>query len=526
MVETSLSLRNKKIINKPLSEAEFKDLVKVADDPFYFSQFIYVIHAVRGKTQFKLYPYQRAVLWNFINNRFNIILKFRQAGITELIAMFCLWFAMYHPNKNVNIISIKDVVAKKVLRKIKYMYRNLPPHLQVQVINGRSADLGTGSEIMFANGSIITSIPTTEEAGRSEALSLLVIDEAAIIRWAETIWAAALPTLSTGGRAILNSTPYGIGNFFHKQWVKATAGGSEFVPIRLKWPMHPERNMAWYNQMAKELGPRRTAQEIDGDFLTSGASVFDLTDIRAIEESIGDYTRLDYRTDSMFASLCKTDKIRPLFDNLLIFDKPHPNKRYTIGADVATGRARDYSAGSVMSEDGEEAACFKAKIPIDELSYLLGELGQIYHRATLAPESNDIGLGVASKLENEGYGRNNLFYSVRLLKEKGKAKPKEEKIAGWYTTPKNRPVIIGGLEEDIRRDTVTIKDPFFCQEAYTFVYNDQNKPTALGKEGSNDSESSESLFEDEDYTDDAILGKAITNHVRKVKQRGLIILPA
>lgn len=523
MVANEIVVKRTKILTKPLSSAEFQDLVKVTNDPFYFSTFTYVIHPVRGKTQFKLYPYQKAVLWNFIQNRFNIVLKFRQAGLTELIAMFCLWFAQYHPNKNVNIISIKDIVAKKVLRKIKYMYRNLPEHLKIPIINGRSADLGTGSEIVFSNGSIISSIPTTEEAGRSEALSLLVIDEAAIIRWAETIWAAALPTLSTGGRAILNSTPYGVGNFFHKQWVKACSGGGSFVPIRLKWNMHPERDISWYNQMAGELGPRRTAQEIDGDFLSSGATFFDLRDIRAIEEGLGEYPTIDYRHDPLYDNLNKSEHIRQLGEQLLIFDKPHPHKRYTVGADVATGRARDYSAGSVMDEDGNEAACFKAKIPIDELSYLLGELGQIYNRATVAPESNDIGLGVASKLESEGY--HNLFYSVRLLKEKGKLRPKEDKIIGWYTTNKNRPVILGALEEDIRRGTIDIKDPFFCMEAQTFIYNDQNKPVAMGKDGSNEANSDEVSFEDDDYTDDAIFGKAITNHVRKIKDRGLIILP-
>lgn len=517
------SRKGHKVINKPLTTEEFKILEQASRDPFFFSTLTYVIHPKRGKTQFKLYPYQRAVLWNFIQNRFNIVLKFRQAGLTELIAMFCLWYAMFHPLKTINIISIKDVVAKKVLRKIKYMYRNLPEFLKVQIVNGRANELGTGSEMEFANGSLISSIPTTEEAGRSEALSLLVIDEAAIIRWAETIWAAALPTLSTGGRAILNSTPYGIGNFFHKQWVKATSGGGGFIPIRLKWQMHPERNIEWYTEMARELGPRRTAQEIDGDFLTSGASVFDLTDIKAIEDTLDQYLPLDYKTIGIFKDLNKMGNIRNLADSLLIFDKPHPNKRYTIGSDVSTGRARDFSAGTLMDEDGEEVAVWKAKIPIDELSYLLGTLGQIYNRALIAPESNDIGLGVATKLQSEGY--HDLYYSVKLLKEKGKYKPKEEVIPGWYTTPKNRPVILAELEEDIRLDNILIKDPFFCQEAYTFIYDERNKPIALGKNGSNEAADTGVSFEDDVYVDDAIFGKAICNHVRKTKRTGLIVLP-
>lgn len=401
------------------------------------------------------------------------------------------------------------------------MYRNLPDFLKVQVVNGRPNELGTASELEFSNGSLITSIPTTEEAGRSEALSLLVIDEAAIIRWAHQIWAAAFPTLSTGGRAILNSTPYGVGNFFHNKWVEACAGGNQFNPIRLKWQMHPERDDNWYKEMATALGPRRTAQEIDGDFLTSGSSVFDLLDIRAIEESLSENVRIDYRTHRLFRALLNKGNIRNLKDNLIIFEEPNPKKHYTIGGDVATGRARDYSTLSIMDGDGNEAAAFKMRIPINEFTALLGGLGVIYNRALLAPESNDIGLGVAAKLQDEGY--HNLYYSKKLLKERGKHKPTEEKIPGWYTTKTNRPIIIGGLEEDIRLGLVDIKDPFFVDEAYTFIYDDRNRPVAMGK--GDDKTSNDDYDGDETYTDDAIIGKAITNHVRKMKRTGVIALP-
>lgn len=188
----------KKIIteNTNLTREELEILAKVPNDVFLFSLFCYVIHPVRGKVRFELYPYQKSVLYQFVKERFNILLKFRQAGITELISMYCLWLAMYHPNKKINIISIKDTTAKKVLKKIKFMYKNLPWYLQTPIINGRAGEFGSASMIEFDNGSFIESIPTSSEAGRSESLSLLVIDEAAIVRWAAQIWASAFPTLS------------------------------------------------------------------------------------------------------------------------------------------------------------------------------------------------------------------------------------------------------------------------------------------------------------------------------------------
>jgi hypothetical protein len=496
--------QNKDTLFSAMSSAEFAELRAVMRDPWEFSKHIKVIHPVRGRVPFLLYPFQKKVLWHFLNDSFNIILKFRQAGITELISMYCLWLAMYHPNKNILIISIKDRVAKKVLRKIKYMYRNLPEHLKVRVVNGRSGEIGTATEIEFGNGSIISSIPTTEDAGRSEGLSLLVIDEAAIIKWANIIWAAVWPTLSTGGKAIVNSTPYGVGNWFHSLWVNAVAGGNPFNPIRLRWQMHPERDEAWYEQQRQVLGARRTAQEIDGDFLTSGNTVFDLLDIRAIEESLEDNPPTKIEMNGQ----------------LLTFKEWDGKSRTYIGADVATGRSRDYSAFSIMDEKGEELAAFKGRIPTDKYADLLLKKAKEYGNSMIAPEGNDIGLATVMDIQGSGYP--NLYYATALVKEKGKKKPKEERIPGWLTTKKNRPIIIDGLEEDIRNGLVDIKNPFFVQEAYTFIYDEANRPIALGKRNQKDNED---LDDDETFTDDSILGESITNYIRKGGKKGLITAP-
>jgi len=489
-----------------ITAEQFKILEGCSRDPYLFATFIYVIHPVQGKIQFDLYNYQKSVLYHFLKNRFNIVLKFRQAGLTELISMYCLWFAMFHPNKNIQIISIKDRVAKRVLRRIKYMYRNLPTFLKIKVVNGRPTEIGTGTEIEFSNGSTITSIPTTEDAGRSEAVSLLVIDEAAIVRWATQIWAAALPTLSTGGSAILNSTPYGVGNFYHKQWVDSVAGGNEFFPIRLYWKMHPERDDEWYRVMSSALGPRRTAQEIDGDFLTSGNSVFDLTDIKAIEDSISE---LDFHKIRMGGSLAE-------------IKLPIKGEKYYIGADIATGRSRDYSAFSIMTRGGEEVAYFKGKIPVAQFADLLMEYGTKYNQALLAPESNDIGLSVTTKIQEHGYP--NLFYTTRFLKEKGEKRPKKNKAPGWYTDKRTRPIIIDELEEDVRNDNVIISNKFFVQEAYTFIYDERNRPMAMGK-GTRGSEDEDILDDENTYTDDSILAESITNFIRKGKVTTTVVAP-
>lgn len=490
---------------KNLGQEELRILARCARDPFFFSTFVWVVNPVLGRVQFDLYPYQKAVLYQFLKNRFNIILKCRQMGMTELIALYCLWVTLFHSNKTVNIISIKDTVAKKVLRRIKFMYKNLPWYLQTPIVNGRPGEFGSAQEMQFSNGSVIASIPTSEQAGRSESLSLLVIDEAAAVRWANQIWAAALPTLSTGGSAIINSTALGTGNFYHKTWVDAVQGVNGINPIRLLWDMHPDRDQHWYDEMAKALGPKRTAQEIDGDFLSSGNNVFDMADIKAIEESLYDYPVLKSRLNGAYRE----------------FNEPDPNKQYYIGADCATGRSYDFSAFTVMDSEGEEVACFKGKIPLDKYAKLLGDVGEKFNYATLAPEANDIGMAAVITLQNEGYP--NLYYSTKLLKKKHKSKPEEELVPGWLTTNKNRSVIIEGLEKDIREDNIVVKDPFFVQEAYTFIYDTQGRPIALGKHSR--SQDAVDLEDGQAYSDDSIFGKAIANHIRKTAGRSLVVLP-
>lgn len=498
--------RKKEDQQKYLSPEELKTLAKVSNDVFYFSTFCWVVNPVRGRVKFDLYPFQKAVLYQFVSERFNIIKKFRQAGITELTSMYCLWLAMYHPDKKINIISIKDTVAKKVLKKIKFMYKNLPWYLQTPITNGRFGEFGGASSMEFCNGSIIESIPTSDQAGRSESLSLLVIDEAAVLRWASTIWASAFPTLATGGRAIIIATPYGTGGWYHSTWVDAIAGVNGFNPINLQWQMHPERDINWYNEMAAALGPKRTAQEIDGDFLSSGNTVFDLTDIKAIEETLFDYPVIKSRFSGQYKQ----------------FDEPDPEKEYFIGADCATGRNTDYSSFTLMDKEGEEHVVYKGKIPLSQYGKLLGETGEKFGFAKIAPETNDIGMAVTMQLQDEGYP--NLYYSRKLLRKKGKARPDEELIPGWLTTMKNRSIIIEGLERDIREDDVIIKDPFFVQEAYTFIYDGAGRPVAMGKHRVNNS-SVDIDLEGQTYSDDDIFGKAICNHIRKTSSKEVVVLP-
>lgn len=486
---------------KKISEVE--DILRCTADPFYFIlTWLKIIHQGRGLVGFNLYGFQKAVLKEFILNRFVISLKPRQMGLSTLTCAYILWMALFHPNKRILIISIKASVAAAMLRKIKHMYQHLPRHLQMEVVNGTDANsVGTSTELRLANGSEIAVSAATEDAGRSEALALLVMDEVAFQRYASSIWGSAQQTLATGGRAILISTAFGVGNFFHNMWVNAVQGLNGFKPLLLNWKMHPERDQAWYDLQRRLMGEKRTAQEIDCDFLKSGYNVFDVTKIKAIEDRLNERPPIEERLNG----------------TLKIYQRPMDGELYTVGADVATGKARDFSAFSVLNDYGKEVACFKGKIGIREFGHLLMKTGFEYGQALLAPESNAIGEGVVAVAQENNYP--NIYHTVSKTMKLDAFEKDESLIPGWLTTGKSRHEIITGMDDDLTDDLVEINNPFFVSEAYTFIYNEQNKAIALGKELGKGSSRANNLYEEGGdtitYTDDSILAACIGNEVRK-----------
>jgi len=70
------------------------------------------------------------------------------------------------------------------------------------------------------------------------------------------------------------------------------------------------------------------------------------------------------------------------------------------------------------------------------------------------------------------------------------------------------------MDTDIREEAIVIKDPFFLQEAYTFIYDESNRPVALGKNRRSGSSGGGEELDDDSFTDDSIMAKCITNFIR------------
>ena len=220
-----------------------KEIVKSGKDPVYFiNNYAKISHPMRGLISFKTYDFQTDLINSFNDHRFNVILKARQLGISTITAAYVAWLMMFHRDKNVLVIATKFGTAANLVKKVKSIHKHLPNWMKIANI---SIDNRTSFEL--SNGSQIKASSTSSDAGRSEALSLLVVDEAAHVDGLDELWTGLYPTLSTGGRCIALSTPNGVGNWFHQTCIDAEIHNNDFFMTTLPWDVHPDRDQEWLN---------------------------------------------------------------------------------------------------------------------------------------------------------------------------------------------------------------------------------------------------------------------------------------
>jgi intein/homing endonuclease len=241
---------------KNLREVIKEEYRKCLLDPMYFmKKYVKIQHQTRGIIPFELYPFQENALQEFIDFDRTIVLKSRQMGISTLCSAYALWTMIFNPGKNVLIISTKQDTSKEIVSKIRLANNNLPSWLKIQTVEDNRLSL------KFKNESKVEAASSSSDSVRGKSAYLLILDECAFIDGIEDIWTSAQQTMATGGRAILLSTPNGVGNFFHKTWVDAVAKKNQFHTINLRWNLHPDRDQTWRDRQTIELGAKKAAQE-------------------------------------------------------------------------------------------------------------------------------------------------------------------------------------------------------------------------------------------------------------------------
>tara|TARA_Y100000296_G_C5175594_1_gene259851 strand:- start:13 stop:1395 length:1383 start_codon:yes stop_codon:yes gene_type:complete len=443
--------------DKNLKNIIKEEYAKCISNPAYFIKKYGVIqHPIEGKIPFLLYDFQEKTLSEFIEHDYNIVLKARQLGMSTLVAAYSLWLMTFRSDKNILVIATKQDTAKNLVTKVRVMHANLPSWLKQPCVEDNKLSL------RYKNGSQVKAVSSKEEAGRSEALSLLILDEAAFIEKIDQIWTSAQQALATGGRCITLSTPNGVGNWFHRTWMDAEDSVNKFNYIRLHWSLHPDRGSEWREEQDKLLGPSLAAQECDCDFITSGQTVIDGT---ILEE---------YRNTQVQEPIEK----RGIDSNLWIWEPANYGKDYIVSADVSRGDGSDFSALHVIEVEGlEQVAEYKGRLSTRDFGNLCVNVATEYNDALLVIENNNIGWATIQQAIDRDY--QNLFYTSKDLKYVDTKYQMSNKyriaernmVPGFTMSMKSRPLVIAKLEEFFREKSVIVKSQRLVDELFVFIYN-------------------------------------------------------
>ncbi len=474
-------LTKKAHTKETFSEQQVEHLLKCADPiegyMHFVKNFFHIQHPTKGKVKFEPYDYQVRLLHSYHDYRFNINMMPRQSGKTTCAAGYLLWYAMFHPDQTVLVAAHKYTGAQEIMQRIRYGYELCPDFIRSGVIS-----YNKGS-IEFDNGSRIVSQTTTGTTGRGMSISLLYCDEFAFVQpnIAEEFWTSISPTLATGGKAIITSTPNSDEDTFANIWKESQdlydsygnekddgTGRNGFHGFRAEWHEHPDRDNQWREEEMGRIGEERFRREYGCEFL-----IYDETLINSLK-----LAALTGREPQF-----KMGQVR-------WYKKPTPGNTYIIALDPSLGTGGDY-AGIQVFELPSMMQCAEwqhnltivqdqVKLLRDVLRYIQDEIGTSYSNSIYwSVENNTLGESALVVIANLG---EETFPGLFLSEPQRKGHVRKFR-KGFNTTHGNKISACSRLKYFIEEEKMTINSKILISELKTYI---AHGVTFKAKEGQND----------------------------------------
>lgn len=432
--------------------------------------------------------WQRDLLFWMHDESRCILLKARQLGATWVACAYAVWVAVCKPGSRVLVYRQKqDESVENVIRCWR-LFQSLPEHLRmgVKVLKPARGHLPNGGEVEleFPDGrtSKIVAMSSATASGHGSTAALVLMDEFSRMDNASDIMKAVQPAAGSRGKIVIVSTANGVsdeetgdGNHFHWLWVTAEESG--FSTKFLEWSLHPDRNDWWYENdpEVRGLRPHERAEQYPANeheaFTLTNRVFFDPEDLNWYAK----WRRADRIARGDFVLEPGQHRLARFTERsqgcISVFRKPDGDRKYAIGADVATGRGMDYSAAYVVDlATMELVAEFHGKIDADLYAEQLHFLGRWYNSAVIAVEvGGGYGEAVIIALRDGRAGRP--AYS-RLYRHILSARPDrpESKPFGFPTNQKTRPLIVNGMEQAVRERLLPSLPAALLREMQTFVH--------------------------------------------------------
>ncbi len=504
-----------------------------------------------GFMPFNMYYIQEKVIEEFEERQNIIFLKTRQVGISTITSLYSLWKMLDDTNLHtIDIISKTGDAAKEFKSRMDETLRRLPLFLFPKIKDKNSGELrylqsirelpnDNKTQLMFSNGSKFKCETASENAGRGDALSLLILDEAAFFKTyklVEEIWKSAAPTLTkTKGKAIIISTPsgtFGKGEWYYKKWMESKSGEGPFFPITIDWweiPDPDKDNEWWLDELVKkdyyhkpelrqegleraryeeenidgnkwlkkqrdDLGIITFKQEILHDFITTGENVFSSEKLKQVELKLT-------------PPILKDNLNGQYIKGLWIWKYPEPKRKYVIGVDSSRGSGRDSSCIEILDSNSlEQVAEFKGFLSTKKLGEITRKIGKYYNNAYLIIECNNLGEATFNEVyyhDTDPY--ENVFKKIVKKPNGGTV------TIGWDTTPAVRILMTDDFINFIENDELFKLIKIYSERLYTEMCSwifDGTKP-----------------IHEQGFHDDAILGfcLALYNRSKFIRKDDFIL---
>lgn len=468
---------------------------------YFCHKYVKIMHPIHGMIPFVLYSYQRRVIEEFEENRFNIISKFRQGGLTTVAVLWGLWKCLFQLDQQIMVLSktdreaiaAGDIVERALENLPNWMYKNKKKGARGKVDQIKNKHekkfKDTDSSLWFY----------TPEAARGKSITVLIIDEAAFIKDMDTHWKAMYPVVSTGGKVIVISTVKGYGNWYQVTYHEAQAGKNEFNVIDLDYWEHPQYiGPDWVEKTRANMGEKGWRQEILRDFLGSGDPYIPLH----ILEELDIKTRNDNPTSVKFPAYAnETQENLESWEEgaLWIWKHPVEGREYILSADCAEGVGSngDNSAFEVLDVASLEqvAEFYSNKVQPHIFAQIINEFAYVYHTALVVVENAGPGGAVLSNLQHD-LAYENLYYEA--------AKGRNPK-PGMKMTPGNRSFVIESIQHRLSNRSLVLHSRRLVRELRTFNFNPKTQK-AEAQKGSHD---------------DAIIAMCLALIVRDEQMRGI-----
>ena len=439
------------------TDKELQDFIKCCDPDtgylYFMDNFFMIQHPTKGSMVYHPWAYQKRLIETYHNYRYSISLMPRQSGKSTSAAGYLLWYAMFVPDSAILVAAHKYTGAQEIMQRIRYAYENCPDHIKAGVTTYNKGSLD------FENGSRIVSATTTENTGRGMSITLLYLDEFAFVRpsIAKEFWTAITPTLSTGGKAIITSTPNSDEDQFAFIWKGANkteddfgntteVGVNGFRAYRAHWSEQPGRDDKWAAEMKSQLGEDRFNREIGCEFI------------------IADETLINPNT------LIAMEGIEPVsrIGQVRWYKKPIKGNIYCVGLDPSLGTGGDPSAIQIFEANTttQVGEWKHNKTDIPSQIKLLAQINK--HIAECTNEPNNIyysiecnGIGEAAIVSLNEYGESNI--PGIFISEVGKGR------RGFNTTNKSKLASCAKFKTLVESKKMTVNSRSLISELKAFV---------------------------------------------------------